>query len=279
MSGMSLAAVLRALGAAVTTVWLLAVGRDLRRARRVTTLQPPAPCIDLRVDPPTTAVDDSVVPGAPASAPEPVRLAALGDSSIAGVGAVRLSGCLAVQVAQRVAASCGRPVDVRGYGASGARTADVTRQALDVDPAEPPDAILVVVGANDVAHLTPPWRYARAVASANRDLRGRFGVPVIVCSLPEFRVITVVGMPLRLLAVGYGRLLGTVQQWVLRRVPGVWWVDARRQAGPTFRRLPHAMSPDGYHPSDLGYALLADALAPAVVAGLDGIASVRHSLH
>jgi lysophospholipase L1-like esterase len=195
-------------------------------------------------------------------------MAALGDSSIAGVGASRLSACLAVQIAERVAAGCNRPVHVRGHGVSGARTADVARQAQDLDPAAPPDVLVVVVGANDVAHLTPPWRFVRAVAGVYRELRARLDRPVVVCSLPEFRVVTVVGRPLRTLAVAYGRLLGGLQRLTLRRVPGVRWVNARRLAGPTFRRRPDAMAADGYHPSDLGYTLLADALAPAVVAAL-----------
>lgn len=269
MSGMTSAVLRRGVFASVTVAWLVAIGRDVRRARHVARLEPPAPRIDLRIEPRGTAVGQSVEHGDRAAHRPPVRLAALGDSSIAGIGASRLSACLAVQIAERVAAGRGRPVEVCAHGRSGARTADVERQARDLDPAEPPDAIVVVVGANDVAHATPPRRYARAVARVHRDLRDRFHVPVIVCSLPEFRAVTAVGPPLRLIAVAYGRLLGVLQRLALRRVPGASWVDARGRAGPAFLRRPHAMSADGYHPSDLGYALLADALAPAIIAALE----------
>ncbi|CAN5915329.1 hypothetical protein BH23ACT10_BH23ACT10_06200 [soil metagenome] len=249
----------RGLALGCAAAGLLTVARDLRRARRVTRLGPPAPTIDARIAPPNRGS------AAPASSLPPIQLVALGDSSIAGVGASQLSACLAVQIAQRVATGCDRAVHIRGYGVSGARTADVARQAQDLDPAVPPDAIVIVVGANDVAHVTSPWRYVRTVASVHRGLRERFDAPVIVCSLPEFRAMTVVGAPLRTLAIVYGRLLGVFQRLTVRRIPGVHWVNGRALAGPAFRRLPHAMAADGYHPSDLGYTLPADTLAPAVV--------------
>ena len=246
------------LAATTATAFALAVRRDMRRARRAARLEPPVTRIDVRVDPPGIA-----------SSAYPIRLAALGDSSVAGVGAEGLYGCLAVQIAARVAAATRQPVHVRGYGVSGARTADVTTmqvQALDV--ADPPDAIVVVVGTNDVAHATPPWRYIRDVARLHRSLRERLGAAIVYCSLPEFRAITVISGPLRVLAVGYGRLLGGLQRRTLAARSGAWWVDARREAGPAFLRRPDAMSADRYHPSALGYALLADTLAPAVVAAL-----------
>lgn len=249
---------------------LIAVVGDLRRARRVARMDPPAPTIDVRVNRPDSGS------AAVAASTSPIRLVTLGDSSIAGVGASRLSACLAVQIAERVAAGCDRAVHLRGCGVSGARTADIARQACSLDPAAPPDAIVVVVGANDVAHVTPPWRYVRTVASAHRGLLDRVDAPVIVCSLPEFRAMTVVGAPLPTLAVVYGRLLGALQRRTLRRIPGVHWVDGRALAGPAFRRLPHAMAADGYHPSDLGYTLLADALAPAVVTALQRSSHVAH---
>lgn len=268
-----------------------AVGRDVRRARRVARLDPPTAQIDVRVEPPLCsaersdrAMQDSAGSsraarprnakerphlGAQVGSADPIRLAALGDSSIAGVGADLVADCLAVQIAARVAGDTGRPVRVRGYGASGARTADIAQQARALDPADPPDAIVVVVGANDVAHGTPPAAYRRAVSAVYREIAQRLSTPVVVCSLPEFRAVTVVGGPLRQLAIGYGRLLGVLQRRALVGIPGVRWVDARRAAGPAFLHHPHAMSADGYHPSGFGYALLADALGPAVVAALD----------
>jgi lysophospholipase L1-like esterase len=242
--------------------------RDLRRARAVVPLSAPAARIVVRVRP--------ARPRRSGQAPQPLQLAALGDSSIAGIGSDRTGDCLAVQIARRVADMTGRTVHVRGYGVSGARTADVARAqvgALATHP--PPDVLVVVVGANDIVHVTPPTQYLHAVSALYEALCEQPAVPVIACSLPEVRAITIVGHPLRDVAVAYGRLLGVLQRRALRNLPDVHLVDARRIAGPSFLQRPEAMASDGFHPSGVGYALLADALAPAVTQAVTPAAGAR----
>lgn len=246
-----------AASAASATLW--SVWRDLRRVRTVMPLEPP-----------TAAIDVEVRPQDVAASARPLQLLALGDSSVAGIGADRLEGCLAVQVAQRVADTTGQPVRVRGYGMSGARTADVAAsQVTALDTRDGADAVVVVVGMNDIVHATPPWAYRSAVLDLYEQLRERLDdVPVVACSLPEVRSITIVGHPLRDIAATYGRLLSRIQRQAVRRVPNVAFVDARRSVGPAFLRRPEAMSVDGFHPSTLGYGLLADALAPTISTAL-----------
>lgn len=241
---------------------LLSLVRDVVRVRTVPLLGPPSPVIDVQVEPRAhTSVQAS----------RPLRLAALGDSSVAGIGADDTAGCLPVQVAQRAADETGRSVHVRGYGVSGARTVDVREQVDALDPGAPPDVVLVVVGANDIAHATSPRRYTTDVATLYRRIRERVDAPVVACSLPEMRAVTLIGRPLRSVAVAHGRLLGRLQRRVLEQLPDVEWVDALRQAGPGFLADPSTMSRDGYHPSASGYALLAACLGPAVAraAGTD----------
>jgi hypothetical protein len=91
----------------------------------------------------------------------------------------------------------------------------------------------VVVGMNDIVHATPPWAYRSAVLDLYKQLRERLNdVPVVACSLPEVRSITIVRHPLRDIAATYGRLLGRIQRHSVRRVPNVAFVDARRSVGP-----------------------------------------------
>jgi lysophospholipase L1-like esterase len=260
MGGAVVSTVVTGLSAALWGVW-----RDLRRARRV-----------VRLSPPVNAIDVEVRPAAAAAATPPWRLVALGDSSVAGIGADRLEGCLAVQIGQRVADATGRRVHVRALGVSGARTADVTAaQVTALDPDDPPDAVIVIVGMNDIVHATPPWAYRRAVRRLYTDLGARLDAPVIVCSMPEVRALTIVGHPLRDIAVVYGQVLGWIQRRAVRPLAGVAFVDARRSAGPAFLELPDAVSVDGFHPSSRGYELLADALAPAVSTALTAAGEPR----
>jgi lysophospholipase L1-like esterase len=46
-------------------------------------------------------------------------------------------------------------------------------------------------------------------------------------------------------------------------------VDLAAEASPRFLDTPEATSSDGFHPSPIGYGFWADALAPAVTAGLE----------
>lgn len=244
----------RPVAALALTATAMSVRRDLRRARTV-----------VRLPPPVTTIDERVRPRARAPCAPELALAALGDSSIAGVGAERVADCLAVQIGQRLADRTGRVVRVRGYGVSGARTADVAdAQVPALDRTSPPDAVVVVVGANDIVHVTPPWQYQHDLTRLLAALRARVHVPIVLCSLPEVRAISLVGHPLRDVAIAYGRMLDVIQRRAVRDAAGVTLVDARRQAGPVFLRRPDAMAEDGFHPSGVGYALLAGSLAPAV---------------
>lgn len=66
----------------------------------------------------------------PTPAGPPLRLAALGDSGMAGVGVGGVEQTLPVLLAGRLADALRRPVHVRGYARSGARTADVLAEQL-----------------------------------------------------------------------------------------------------------------------------------------------------
>ncbi|MBW3613069.1 MAG: hypothetical protein KY392_04325, partial [Chloroflexi bacterium] len=74
-------------------------------------------------------VDARIPPTGRGDAP-PVRMAVLGDSTVAGVGSPTIDDSLPVLLARRVAEATGRPVEVRGHGVSGPRTATVLRDQL-----------------------------------------------------------------------------------------------------------------------------------------------------
>src|SRR5690606_33064927 len=104
-----------------------------------------------------------------AAARRPLRLAVLGDSTVAGIGAAQADDALPVLVAERVAPALGCRVVVTGFGVSGARTADVRREQVPALVGAGFDVVLIVVGANDVTHVTAPWRLAAETAALVRQ--------------------------------------------------------------------------------------------------------------
>jgi acetyl-CoA C-acetyltransferase len=126
----------------------------------------------------------------------------------------------------------------------------------------PPDAAIIMIGANDVTLLNGIPQSARRLGDAVKRLRAS-GAVVVVGTCPDFGIITAIPQPLRWspATAGCG--------WPARRparsgrpagcrYPG-------RPADPGFRKAPTELfSADGYHPSGAGYALAAQQLLPAL---------------
>ena len=199
---------------------------------------------------------------------QPIRLAVLGDSTVAGVGSPTEAESLPVLIAERLAAATGRPVAVRGFGVSGARTATVLADQLpQVDVGV--DAIVLVVGSNDATHATPWPSFGRQVTELLQ--RARELAPIVVLAgTPRFHANEIIPEPLRTLVDRYSSLLRREQRAAVEAVAGVRFVDLAAEASPRFLGVPEATSSDGFHPSPIGYGFWADALAPAVADGLAG---------
>lgn len=226
-------------------------------------------------------IDTTVLPADPVLRDgRPLQMVALGDSGMAGVGVDRLVDSLPVLIASRVAAYTGRSVHVVSHGRSGARTRDVLSEQLALVQRRP-DFVVLLVGTNDVTHLTPASALARDTASLVSVLSD-LGVPVVVSSLPEFRAMRAVPPIVRAILGYKAARLRKIQRRAVRDGSNVHLVDVRRMVGQEFVRDVSRMSADQFHPSAAGYALIADVLAPAVasyagpeVADIDGTTSAE----
>lgn len=215
--------------------------------------------IATRVDPPGGASRDAT----------PLRLVVLGDSLAAGVGAPTVDGALPTLIAERVASALGRPVTVLGHGVSGARTAETRAVQVPMLADAPADVIVIVVGSNDVTHLTPPWTLRRQTAELLAGARAAAdGAPIVLAGIPLFGGADRLPLPLRWVVMAYARPLRAAQRDAALDAEGVRYVNIARDASPRFRGVPDAMSADGYHPSPVGYGFWADAIAPEVVSSL-----------
>lgn len=212
-------------------------------------------------------VVDELVPSLAGRREDPIRLAVLGDSTVAGVGSPTAGESLPALIAQRVAISTGRPVRVTGHGVSGARTGTAAQQLERIEGSI--DAVVVVVGANDATHATPWPRFRRQLDALLAAATARAPVTVLA-GTPRFHRNPVIPEPLRTFVDRYSGLLRGQQRTAARAIDGVRFVDLAAEASPRFLGVPEATSVDGFHPSPIGYGFWADALAPAVVAGLDG---------
>ncbi|MGZ8564220.1 MAG: SGNH/GDSL hydrolase family protein [Candidatus Limnocylindria bacterium] len=208
---------------------------------------------------------DELIPSPSGDVDVPIRLAVLGDSTVAGVGSPTAAESLPALIAQRVAAGTARAVRVTGHGVSGARTAAAAQQLARVEGNV--DAIVVVVGANDATHATPWPRFRCDLESLLAAAAARAPVTVLA-GTPRFHRNPIIPEPLRTFVDRYSGLLRHQQRAAARATDGVRFVDLAAEASPRFLGVPEATSVDGFHPSPIGYGFWADALAPSVVAGL-----------
>ena len=204
-------------------------------------------------------------PPRPAATPgRPVRIVVLGDSLAFGTGASAPRNAFIFRAYLRVREQHpGSRVD--NFAISGATVADVLRlQAPRLAHARA-DVVVVCVGGNDVVHRVAAADFARTYASLVARVRTvQPHAAVVCCGVPD------VGLSPLFTGADHDAVtrLSRQNDAAIRAVAartGAAFVDlyatTQRQHGDVNRFL----SEDRFHPSDAGYAQLADALAPALL--------------
>lgn len=183
----------------------------------------------------------------------PLRVVWVGDSTAAGVGASTADATLP----RLVSIGLGRKVDLTVLAVSGARVADVVRDQAARAAALDPDIVVVDVGANDVTHLTRRRAFREDYSRLMTFGRAR----VIALGVPDMGAPPRLAQPLRGVTGWWGRRLDRAVRQEVAAQPGVTYVDIAGPTGPRFRSDPDRyFAADGFHPSDAGYRLWADAV-------------------
>ena len=194
----------------------------------------------------------------------PVRIVVLGDSLAYGTGASAPRTAFIFRAYLRVREQHpGSRVD--NYAIGGATAADVLRlQAPRLAHARA-DIVVICVGGNDVVHRVAAADFARTYANLVARVRAlQPHAAIVCCGVPD------VGLSPLFTGADHDAVtrLSRQNDAAIRAVAqraGAEFVDlyatTLRQHGDVNRFL----SEDRFHPSDAGYAQLADALAPALL--------------
>jgi lysophospholipase L1-like esterase len=196
--------------------------------------------------------------GTAAGVAPPVRLAVLGDSTAAGVGAECHRDALAGRLGAAIAGETGREVSWRAVARSGA----TSRTARDLVPGLVqdgwrPDVVVVLIGVNDLKNLRRlrDWDHdVLALLCAIKEMTG--GVPVVISGMAPVGRFPALPQPMRAVM----SLRASAMDQSLRRVARGRHVPVNPQiiAGGFF-------SEDGFHPSPDGYSAWAGELLGPVV--------------
>ena len=193
-----------------------------------------------------------------------IRLALLGDSIAAGRGAARRTETPGVLLADALRGE-GHHVTTRVFARSGARSADLAGQVEDALPWRTQVAV-VIIGANDLIHRTRAGQAAHDLAEAVRRLRA-VGAEVVVAPAPDLSALPDTPRGLAPLLRTASMLLRD-RQIVAAKAAGAHVADRDHATATAFAADRSLFSADRFHPSSAGYAVIADALFPALSAAL-----------
>ena len=205
----------------------------------------------------------------PAAAPAAsgvIRMAMLGDSLATGLGVDGPEQLPAAVLARGLAHHSGRPVQVDTFAVCGC-TSRRLRGQVDTVALDPPQAAIIMIGANDVTHRVPPWESAKLLGDAVSRLRAT-GTAVIVGTCPDLGTIRSIPQPLRTLAHTSSLTLARLQREAVGRAGGMTVPLAQLLAHDFITQPDTLFGRDHYHPSSAGYAAACMVLLPVLCTAL-----------
>lgn len=198
-----------------------------------------------------------------------LHLMIFGDSTAAGYGCRNAEEVPGAVIARGLAELTGRPIRLSTKAIVGATSKGLASQVDAMFVAgPPPDAAVIMIGANDVTTLNGIGPSAKRLGAAVRRLQAG-GTAVVVGTCPDFGWITAIPQPLRWTARSIGLRLARAQAAETLAGGGVA-VPLAALLTPHFLTEPERLfSDDHYHPSADGYALAAGRLLAALCEALD----------
>ncbi len=197
---------------------------------------------------------------------KPLSLVILGDSSAAGFGVHRPRETPGALLATGVSRRLHRPVRLHRLAVVGSMSSGLPYQVDDALEYEP-DAAVILIGGNDVTHVSDRASAIRHLGDAVRRLREN-GCKVVVGTCPDIGAIQPIKPPLRWLARKWSRDLAAAQTVAVVEAGGRT-VSIGNLLGPIFEADPVRMfSSDRFHPSAEGYARAAAVVMPTLMAVL-----------
>nr|WP_296072609.1 SGNH/GDSL hydrolase family protein [uncultured Actinoplanes sp.] len=197
---------------------------------------------------------------------KPISMVILGDSSAAGYGVHRPRETPGALLATGVSRRLSRPVRLHRLAVVGSMSSGLPYQ-VDAALEHAPDVAIILIGANDVTHISDRPAAVRHLADAVRRLRAT-GCRVVVGTCPDIGAIQPIKPPLRWLARKWSRELAAAQTVAVVEAGGRT-VSLGNLLGPMFEADPVRMfSSDQFHPSAEGYARAAAVVLPTLLAVL-----------
>lgn len=186
----------------------------------------------------------------------PIRVLAIGESSISGVGISRGDESVTATVARELARRTGRPALWRAYGLSGATARQALDQLLPSIAVEPVDLVFVAFGVNDATGYRSPAAYSNDLAALVTAVRDRVGeAAVVLGGVAPLRYFPALPWPLRTILGWRSAALQAAAERLAQRLPKL---VVERFTAPLETDL---FAPDGFHPNRRAHLIWGEKIA------------------
>jgi lysophospholipase L1-like esterase len=190
----------------------------------------------------------------------PFVYVAIGDSTVEGVGASSPHRCYTGILYQALKEKK-KHVDYHNLGVAGATVKEVRKYQLGQAIELQPDLITLSVGANDIRKRTRLKQFERELASLLKDLEEKTHAKIIVNTIPDLSLTPAVPRYMK----SYSRYMAQKLNSIIKAMGNhvnVTIVDLFNYSRAVLKQFPEAISHDGFHPSDFGYAIWANTMIP-----------------
>lgn len=190
----------------------------------------------------------------------PLRMIALGDSTITAPGVEPLDACWVRRVAIHL--SDRYHVELISVAVGGSRVSDVRDNQVHRAIVRGGDLAVVSVGGNDALRMTPVGRFEAAYDQVVRTLITAFPA-VALCGVGDLGTIP----RLPALAQGIARVRGRSMDHAIGRIAHLYGIPKSRAWGPEFAPFeydPEVWAADLFHASAQGHQMYGDAAIPLV---------------
>jgi lysophospholipase L1-like esterase len=206
---------------------------------------------------------------------DPIRVVAIGESTVSGVGLSRGDETVAAATARVLARVTGRPAVWRAYGLGGATAKEGLRRILPRLPPEPADLLIVAFCINDLTGYRSPAGFAEDLEAMVRAARNRVGdAAVVIGGVAPIASFPALPWPLRAILGWRAAALQAAAEGLTQRLRKL---VVERFSAPFSRDL---FASDGFHPNPRAHSLwgekiaalalpLMDTRAPGTYSGLD----------
>ena len=205
------------------------------------------PCL-----PPVQPPHHGLVPGRGAT----IRLLAIGESTVAGVGLAHSEETVAATTARALGRRTRRAVAWHGLGLSGATVNEAAERLLPRIAREPVDLLVVSFGVNDTIAYRSPSTFASDLAALVTAARARIGnAAVVVTGVAPLACFPALPWPLRTILNWRSAALQEAADGLATRFPRLVVERFLEPLGP------HLFAVDGFHPNMEAHALWGEEIA------------------